>query len=362
MRILVADDEPDILLSLAERLRWMGHDVMTAVDGQAALAVVEAHAIDLVFLDVTMPRMSGMDALKRIRLRWPDLPVVILTAFGTIRLAVEAMKEGAVEFVAKPFDSDQIEAVVTKAVERSARKSELVRLLGEVTHDTKNLLMPLVTGTDLLAEEIDDLFKKLPQRASVRAKESHQACEEVLQLLRNTSQRIQDRMKGIADYVAANQAPRKYEPCQFAKIAQGVSKSLRVLLRQKQILLELVGLDGLPVIIGDEHRLYSLLYNLVHNAIPEVPAGGQITISGYLDKTTQSVVLAVKDTGNGMPPEVRDSLFTERSVSTKAGGTGLGTKIVKDVVDAHGGTIVVDSEIGKGTTFVIRLPLLSVAC
>lgn len=63
------------------------------------------------------------------------------------------------------------------------------------------------------------------------------------------------------------------------------------------------------------------------------------------------------DTGRGMPPEIRDSLFSARAVSRKAGGTGLGTKIVKDVVEAHKGQITVESEIGVGTTFHIRLPL-----
>jgi signal transduction histidine kinase len=67
------------------------------------------------------------------------------------------------------------------------------------------------------------------------------------------------------------------------------------------------------------------------------------------------MVISVVDTGNGMSPEVRDSLFTYRAISSKAGGTGLGTKIVKDVVDAHGGTISVESEEGKGTTFHITL-------
>ena len=68
-------------------------------------------------------------------------------------------------------------------------------------------------------------------------------------------------------------------------------------------------------------------------------------------------MLSVEDTGRGMPPEVRESLFTPRAISRKAGGTGLGTKIVKDVIDVHGGRITVDSEEGVGTTVHIRLPI-----
>lgn len=357
IRILVADDDPDIVLSLSERLRWMGHEVITAGDGHAALSAVESHTLDLALIDVSMPQLSGIEVLKRIRQRWPNLPVVILTAYGTIRLAVEAMKEGAVDFIAKPFEHGQIDMVVTTVLGRSEQRADMTRLMGEVTHDVKNLLMPLVTGTDLLAEEIDDLFKNLPAGESVQAEESHHVCEEVIQLLRNTSWRIQERMKGIADYAAVSRPSQNFESCRIAKIAENVMKSLRVLAEQKHITVGIEGLDNLPDIMGDEARLYSLLYNLVNNAIPEVPPLGSITICGRHRANDDFVELAVQDTGNGMPPEIRDSLFTNRLVSRKAGGTGLGTKIVKDVVDMHGGQIAVESQEGKGTTFVIRLPI-----
>lgn len=360
-RILVADDDPDIVLSVSERLRWMGHEVITAVDGHAALSAVESHSLDLVLIDVSMPQLSGIEVLKRIRPRWPNLPVVILTAYGTIRLAVEAMKEGAVDFIAKPFEHGQIDTVVTTVLGRSEQRVEMTQLMGEVTHDVKNLLMPLVTGTDLLAEEIDDLFKNLPESESVQAEKSHHTCAEVIQLLRNTSRRIQDRMKGIADYAAVARASQHFEPCRIAKIAGSVMKSLRVMAEQKHITVRLEGLDGLPEIVGDEPRLYSLLYNLVNNAIPEVPPLGSITISGRHRADDDFIELSVQDTGNGLPPEIRDNLFTNRLVSRKAGGTGLGTRIVKDVVDMHGGQIAVHSEEGKGTTFVVRLPIRPLA-
>ena len=78
---------------------------------------------------------------------------------------------------------------------------------------------------------------------------------------------------------------------------------------------------------------------------------------GQFEKSHQSVILSVADTGKGMTPEVRDSLFTSSAISTKPGGTGLGTKIVKDVVTAHGGSISLESKEGFGTTIYIRLPI-----
>ena len=357
IRILVADDDADIRMSLSERLRWLGHEVVTAADGQAALAAVEAHALDLAFLDVSMPRLNGIEALKLIRKRWPNLPVVVVTAYGTIRLAVEAMKEGAVDFITKPFEQGQIDQTVSTFIDRMGQRVEITKLMGEITHNVKNLLMPLVAGTDLLAEEIDDVFRHLPTMERARAEQSHSACEEVITMFRNTSRRIQDRMKAIADYAALTRVSQKFEPCVIGKIAESVVKSLRSAAGQRQVTLSMEGLQGLPAIAGDEARLYSLLYNLVNNAIPEVPPHGLVTIGGYHDAGDDFIRLRVADTGNGMSAEIRDHLFTNRLVSNKTGGTGLGTKIVKDVVDMHGGRITVDSEPGRGTAFEIRLPI-----
>jgi signal transduction histidine kinase len=117
------------------------------------------------------------------------------------------------------------------------------------------------------------------------------------------------------------------------------------------------GLDVLPLIHADENRLFNALYNLVNNAIPETPHGGSVTIGGKIGSDQTTVTLSVSDTGNGMPPEIRDSLFTNETISQRVGGTGLGTKIVKDVVDVHGGIITVESEQGNGTTFTIQLPV-----
>ena len=357
IRILVADDDPDIRMSLSERLRWLGHDVVTAGDGQAALKAVEGHALDLAFLDVSMPRLNGIEALKLIRKRWPNLPVVVVTAYGTIRLAVEAMKEGAVDFITKPFEQGQIDQAVTSITERMGQRVEITKLMGEITHDVKNLLMPLVAGTDLLADEIDDVFRHLDTMEPARAEQSHSACDEVIAMFRNTSRRIQDRMKAIADYAAVTRVSQKFEPCRIGKIVESVVKSLRSAAEQGRVTLAMEGLQSLPAIAGDEARLYSLLYNLVNNAIPEVPPQGAVRIIGSHEPGDDCILIRVADTGKGMPAEIRDHLFTNRLVSSKTGGTGLGTKIIKDVVDMHGGRISVESALGRGTIFDVRLPI-----
>jgi signal transduction histidine kinase len=357
MRILVVDDDPDLVLILCDWLRLTGHDVRSASDGQAALAALQADPPDLAILDVDMPKLNGVETLRRIKKRWTELPVIMMTAHGTIQLAVTAMQEGANDFITKPFEHAQLDATIAKALECNEIKSEITRLLGTISHDTKNLLMPIVSGTDLLSEELVDLFKRFPEIETVKTQESHRLCDEIIDMLRTASRRIQAQMKEIADYVKAAQAPRRFAPCRIGKIMESVELTLRPLVRQKHITLKLEDLDTLPSIMADEVRLYSAFYNLACNAIPEVPPEGSITIRGRFDQSAESVVVTFQDTGKGMPPEIRDSLFTTGAISRKIGGSGLGTKIVKDAINVHGGLITVQSEQGRGTTFEIRLPV-----
>jgi len=140
-------------------------------------------------------------------------------------------------------------------------------------------------------------------------------------------------------------------------IFEAVYETLRTYAKEKDITLNSEHLETLPLLEGDERRLFNALYNLVNNAIPEIPRGGSVAIRGSVEEDTKTMYLAVTDTGRGMPPEIRDRLFTSQAISTKATGTGLGTKIVKDVIVIHHGTIRVESEKGKGTTFHIQLPI-----
>ena len=255
-----------------------------------------------------------------------------------------------------------ISAIAATAIEqarlfREAKLAEVVRILGDISHDIKNLLMPVVCGAGLLHDELNELFASLVDREIEKAKASRELCEEVIEMLQNSTRRIQDRVREIADCVKGLSAPPQFSMCRVAAVVESVFQTLRLPAEEKGIALRSEGLDSLPDILADERRLFNAFYNLVNNAIPEVPKGGSVSVSGREDPAGAGIVVRVADTGRGMPPEVRDSLFTARARSGKAGGTGLGTKIVKDVVDAHGGQITVESAQGLGTMFTLRFPL-----
>ncbi len=234
--------------------------------------------------------------------------------------------------------------------------AEVTRVLGDIGHDIKNMLMPVLSGADLLKDELDEQFSPLITKKVKGAETSYANSLDLIHMIDTNARRIQDRVREIADAVKGVTSPPHFTPCRIRDIVDGVLDTLRTYAEEKGIILQTNGLDALPVIDADERRLFNAFYNLINNAIPEVPRGGSVTVSGYPGPRPDTVELAVADTGRGMPPEVRERLFTSQAISTKKDGTGLGTKIVKDVIHLHHGHIFVESEEGRGTTIRFTLP------
>ncbi|MBI4564204.1 MAG: sigma-54-dependent Fis family transcriptional regulator [Planctomycetes bacterium] len=124
MNILVVDDEKLIRWSLHERLKREGYTVTEAQDGRSATAALDAASPDLVLLDLRLPDTDGLEVLKAIQARAPELPVILITAYSTVDSAVEAMKRGAYDYVSKPFNMDELVISVKRALETSSLRRE----------------------------------------------------------------------------------------------------------------------------------------------------------------------------------------------------------------------------------------------
>jgi len=122
--ILVVDDEKNIRLTLSQSLKQLDIPVQTAVNGEEALQMLREGLFGLVFLDMKMPGMDGMDVLRRIKDDWPKVRVIIITAHGTIESAVEAMKLGAVDFIQKPFSPGDIRELAKSVLKRETLDAE----------------------------------------------------------------------------------------------------------------------------------------------------------------------------------------------------------------------------------------------
>ncbi len=141
-RILVVDDEAHVRRVLGLMLERAGHQVTEAQDGASALARFSEDVFDLVFLDLRMPDLDGLEVLGRLRAENPDQTVVMITAYASVETALEAMKSGAFDYIGKPFKEEEILLVVDKALERTRMLADNRRLINEVTraHDFSNII------------------------------------------------------------------------------------------------------------------------------------------------------------------------------------------------------------------------------
>jgi signal transduction histidine kinase len=304
----------------------------------------------------TIDQLSGFHTRDLIALplnRWEGHPIGVLEVMNKREDRLN-QDDVAILMIIGAFTALAIEQA---RLFQEAKLAEVARILGDIGHDVKNMLMPVLCGTSLLRDEINNIFADLPNFDADKGRASQRLCLEVIMMVANNAKRIQERVKEIADCVKGLTSPPRFAPCKLHHVVASVFDTLKLAAQEKNITLLHEGILELPVIQADEARLFNAFYNLVNNAIFEVPNGGSITIKGQMEIMEKTVHVSVSDNGRGMPAEIRDTLFTARAISRKQGGTGLGTKIVKDVIEAHSGVIAVESEVNRGTSFHIYLPM-----
>jgi signal transduction histidine kinase len=257
-------------------------------------------------------------------------------------------------------------AIENQRLHEQTKAAEIAHMLGDISHDIKNLMTPIITGVQTLQPMLDDMFSDLDRIAGEigdGARESiTEACAfvrgflpEAFEMLTESSLTVQARVKELSDAVKGEISEPKFELADPAEVIARVIATLGPLAEAKKIALAHQDFASGSSANIDKGRLFNAVYNLVINAIPETPPGGSITVRTRATDTVYEITVA--DTGKGIPPEVCEKLFTDQAVSTKPGGTGLGTRIVRKVVDAHGGRIRIESRLGEGATFTITLPL-----
>lgn len=135
-RVLLVDDEADFLATLAERLETRGLKVETAASGEEAVAKAEGEGFDLIILDLAMPGIDGLETLKRIKSKQPDVEIIMLTGQGSIRTSIEAMKLGAEDFLQKPVDISELMDKISEAKDKRMHvlQSKSVKEIEKILH------------------------------------------------------------------------------------------------------------------------------------------------------------------------------------------------------------------------------------
>ncbi len=266
-------------------------------------------------------------------------------------------------------------AIITAQLFQKAQAAAIVDMMGQISHDIKNLLTPISMAGDTLRMMMEDFHQQISDQLDRPAQDVSEmvpalrcSCQqiyddvtEIFSILDESTQIAQQRAKEIADAVKGMTSAPTYEPTDLNEVVRGVCRVLTVVAQQAGLTLDTAPSE-MPVSLMDSRRMYNAIYNLTNNALGATPGGGRVTVhTAYCAEGAfpdgHYVEVRVQDTCVGMPPDVVEKLFTGRVRSTKPGGTGLGTRVVKNVVDAHGGRLQVDSVENVGTTIAIRIPL-----
>ncbi len=368
--ILVVDDEPINRQVLRNQLEMVGYRVEVAIDGLQGLKLLEKLNPQVILLDVMMPRLSGYQTCYRIRQKYSasELPIILLTAKDQPEDTVRGFQHGANDYLTKPFSREELLIRVRFHLKLSKATSEVYRMMddlrgmqnqliqsaklaavGEMTsgiaHELKTPLAGISTilsGVELarqLHQEIDmdatcSRVSLLVKRCSAiiehmrnysrRTEETHSQTQIINQLLKNTLLLVEPQLKRIGGKLELN-----------------------------------LGHD-LPFVRGNDIQLEQVFINLCNNACDAMEQSKERILTIQSMAEGDEVVVRVSDTGTGMRPEVQERIF-ESFFTTKssAKGTGLGMSISQNIIEQHKGQIRFNSELGRGTTFEIYLPVAS---
>lgn len=363
--VLLVDDDEAGRETLGKILRLKGFAVACAGSGREAIALLRERFYHLVVLDIRLPDASGLDLLADIRGLHEDVMVILATAYASIDSSIGAMNRGAFSYIIKPFNVDELLAVIGKALEQQRLSMENRRLLRElqeanrrlkeldrrksdfvanVSHEFRNPLTHVKLLFDLLLDgtygEINPRQRELLQRGERSVRRLIRLVTDLLDLAKIEFGAMQLQVQEIEVAPFVREIAASFEPEVMAK---GIALDVEI---QPEV----------GSIRGDADKLSEVLINLIGNAVKYTPDGGSVAVK--CAGTDDELLLEIADSGPGIPPEYREKVFDkfERILIDKKEGTGLGLPIAREIVMLHRGRIRVEGAAGGGSRFLVALP------
>lgn len=369
LHVLLVDDEPEFRRTLAKRLKRRGLTMYLAADGEEGLALLEQEPVDVVLLDMKMPGLDGVQVLDRIRRDHPGTKVIFLTGHANTADGVLGMKLGASDYLAKPFELEVLlekiqqadaerrteaqarrEAAYQKRIEQQMIATDRLASLGTlatgVAHEINNPLSIIRQSAGLLSDIL-----QLPELGAIAHRERiDQALKQIDGAVERASQ-ITLQLLGLvhAEDAPADETELQDLACRVCDLFESAASRQEVAL--------VVDVDpGLAPVPIEPRLLRQIFVNLVSNGLHASPAGASVHLR--LRRNADCVRVDFVDRGAGIPQEHMEHLFEPFWSNKDPGeGSGLGLYVTRQLLDIVGGTIVVDSAVGRGTTVSVTLPL-----
>jgi len=356
-KILIIDDEEVVLDSCNQILEGSNYHVATALDGALGLKMVQELLPDLVFIDLKMPGVSGFEVLENISTFDPTIVTIVITGYATVSSAVDAMKKGAYDFLPKPFTPDEFRMITRRGIEKRRLELETIALKREremlrehfaavVSHELKAPLSAVQQNLFVLAAELTGQLTEAQRSRLERMKSS---IDGLLNLI-HTWLRVLS--------VEFGKIQESFKP---TSVTTTITKSIEIvqpIATRKDIKIHNTMEEPLDLVFGDEGTLVEAIVNILSNAIKYSQMGSEVFIK--TEEKENHVIISVTDTGVGILkedlPYIFNDFFAGKSGLGAERGSGLGLGITRRIIEAHHGTISAESEFGKGSTFVIRIP------
>jgi signal transduction histidine kinase len=360
--ILVVDDTHASLKLLTDLLKAEGYAVHPADSGELALASVAANPPDLILLDIRMPGMDGFEVFRRLKARQEScqIPVIFISALTEMEQRVEGLKLGALDFISKPFQREELLARVQTHMELSQLRTRLEQMVLERTRELEYAHEQLVRQERLatLGQMAGSISHELRNPLGIISNaiyylklvlpEAGDKVKEYLDIIERETRTSDKIITDLLNFAHVTSVDRN-----AVSASDLISQTLQRFpaLPSVEVLLEIP--TNLPPIFADPHHMVQVTGNLILNACQAMPEGGTLTISARAQDSM--ICVSFQDSGSGITPENMKKLF-EPLFTTKAKGIGLGLAVSKKLVEANDGRIEVESEPGKGTTFTVFLP------
>ena len=374
-RILVIDDELGIREGCVRVLQPMGYSVETAATLQEGSKKIQTEDFDLVLLDVMMPDGRGIELLSHIQNKDADLICVIITGYATVELAVEAIRQGAYDFISKPFTSDLLLMTVNQGLEKrrlsqeakrlqaiEQQASELARAKAEMENLDRLKTAFMLTVTHELRAPVSGAQSLLRTLLRGLAGDINEQQSDILHRIENRLDFLLELNEDLLSLASSKtfDLEKPLENIVLQPLIQQVIDQIKVIAESRKIALIFTAPEEAMAVNATEEGLVRIFTNLIGNAVKYTPAEGQVEVG--VKKLTSNVIFTISDTGIGIPqddmPHLWEEFFRAKN-ARRAGikGTGLGLSIVKQYVDQFGGQIDVHSVEDEGTVFKLIMPL-----